>query len=107
MLMQHADLPPLQLSILPADTGWFDAGWAVFQGSTTAGIYPPLYDLSAQRAWLGGFEAAWTTGASRDSADPEPCRQAMRWGLVQALGPQPALLGQLLLQGTLDSPAAH
>ena len=40
--------------------GWFGAGWAVFKGGTKdTDYYPPLNDMEAQRAWLGGFGAAY------------------------------------------------
>lgn len=105
--MQRCEPPLLPPSSLPVGSDWFGAGWAVFQNSTTAGPYPPLYDRLAQRAWLGGFGAAWMACATRDSANPERCRQAVRWALVQALRAQPALLGQLLLHGIPDSPNVH
>jgi hypothetical protein len=38
---------------------WFGAGWAVYKGSAGDDCFPPLNDIEAQRAWLGGFGAAW------------------------------------------------
>lgn len=38
---------------------WFGAGWAVYKGSAGEDWFPPLNDREAQRAWLGGFGAAW------------------------------------------------
>jgi len=40
------------------DIGWFDAGWAVFKGTTDPDFHPLLNDMQAQREWLDGFGAA-------------------------------------------------
>ena len=37
---------------------WFDVGWDAYGGDAAAQL-PPLHDMEAQRAWLGGFGAAW------------------------------------------------
>jgi len=35
---------------------WFEAGWAVLKEEQwDADFFPPLNDMEAQRAWLGGL----------------------------------------------------
>ena len=80
---------------------WFDAGWAVYKGSTGEDWFPPLNDREAQRAWLGGFGAAWV-----EYPDDE-ARASILMGdglggeslddaLTSALARRPELLEQLL-----------
>jgi hypothetical protein len=41
---------------------WFDVGWKAFKKSRQGAVsFPPLGDREAQRAWLGGFGAAWAS----------------------------------------------
>ena len=43
-----------------ADRDWFAIGERVCrEGLRDADSFPPLNDMEAQRAWLGGFGAAW------------------------------------------------
>ena len=75
---------------------WIAAGIAVFQGSTDPADLPPLDDPAAQRAWLGGFAAAWAEcpeGAG-GLCDLEPDE-----ALSVALRGHPHLARQLLPMG--------
>ncbi|ADC64087.1 hypothetical protein [Allochromatium vinosum] len=47
---------------------WFGAGWAVYKGSMGDDCFPPLNDIDAQRAWLGGFGAAWVEYSDADGS---------------------------------------
>jgi hypothetical protein len=43
-------------------TDWLDAGWTVYkEGVRDPAFCRPLGDRYAQRAWLGGFGAAWAS----------------------------------------------
>jgi hypothetical protein len=67
---------------------WFEAGWAVFKEERwDADFFPPLNDMEAQRAWLGGFGAAWASGPDAAGSVDE--------ALVRALAGRAALLRQL------------
>jgi len=54
---------------------WFDVGWDAFN------------DMEAQRAWLGGFGAAWAEASEEDASIDE--------ALVRALDGRAELLRQL------------
>lgn len=80
---------------------WFGAGWAVYKGSTGEDCLPPLNDIEAQRAWLGGFGAAWVeypdaeAAASILSGDGMG-GESLHEALVSALNDHTELLQQLL-----------
>lgn len=49
---------------------WFDAGGAAYQrGAREGARFPPLNDMEAQRAWLGGFGAAWAEDPGDEPVD--------------------------------------
>jgi hypothetical protein len=67
---------------------WFEIGWAVFKEEQwDADFFPPLNDMEAQRAWLGGFGAAWASGLDAAGSVDE--------ALVRALEGRAELLRQL------------
>ncbi|MGA7982110.1 MAG: hypothetical protein WCA32_18060 [Chromatiaceae bacterium] len=67
---------------------WFDVGWdALTEGPRDDESFPPLNDMEAQRAWLGGFGAARVEASDDgDSVDE---------ALARALEGRAALLRQL------------
>ena len=71
---------------------WLTAGIAVFHGSTDPSDLPPVDDPAAQRAWLGGFAAAW---AECPEGAGGLCELEPDEALVVALRGQPELLGRL------------
>jgi hypothetical protein len=84
---------------------WFDAGEAVFRGSTDPAYIPPLHDHEARRWWAGGFVAAWVRADSTESApkpDQEPLerlrREDLSVALMLALSDHKALAAQLLFE---------
>jgi hypothetical protein len=67
---------------------WFESGWAVFKEERwDADFFPPLNDMEAQRAWLGGFGAAWVDASDEAGSVDE--------ALVRVLVGRAALLRQL------------
>jgi hypothetical protein len=90
---------------------WFDAGEAVFHGSTDPAYIPPLHDHEARRWWAGGFVAAWVNADSAESAskpDQEPLerlrREDLSVALMLALRDHKALAAQLLFEHRHDAP---
>ena len=50
------------MEFAPGVINWIDAGWAVYkEGVRDSRFFPPLGDRETQRAWLGGFGAAWAS----------------------------------------------
>jgi hypothetical protein len=67
---------------------WFDVGWtACKDNACDPEFLPPLNDIEAQRAWLGGFGAAW--------AEALEDRESVDEALAQALEGREELLRQL------------
>jgi hypothetical protein len=57
---------------------WFAIGWDVCKnGLRDAASFPPLNDMEAQRAWLGGFGAAWATGPEEAGSVDEALARAL------------------------------
>ena len=75
---------------------WYDAGAAVFHGSTNPADLPPLDDNSAQRFWLAGFGIAW---AECPAGADGWCAQPLDVALMLALQEREALLAQLCAHG--------
>lgn len=75
---------------------WFAAGMAVFWRSTEPADFPPIDDRDAQRAWLGGFGAAW---AECPDATDGWCDEDLDVALTLALKGRERLLQQLLEYG--------
>ena len=73
---------------MTGDVDWFDVGWESFKEERwDADSFPPLNDMEAQRAWLGGFGAAWVEAADEAGSVDE--------ALMRALEGRAALLRQL------------
>jgi hypothetical protein len=79
---------------------WFDVGWEAFaKGWRDADSFPPLNDMEAQRAWLGGFGAAWACGPDERSVDEALARAlAGRAELLRQLRSHRAGWGSLTVQ---------
>jgi hypothetical protein len=81
----------------PLDTllEWIDIGAAAYASADDRTILPPSGDRQTQRAWLAAFAAAWCEDAlqASDSGVVEP---SLTTALIQAVGGNPALLGELL-----------
>lgn len=78
---------------------WFGAGWSVYKGSTGEDCFPPLNDMDAQRAWLGGFGAAWVEYPDAEASASillGDGGESLYAALASALEGRPALLQQLL-----------
>ena len=70
------------------EADWFEIGWEAFKEECwDADSFPPLDDMEAQRAWLGGFGAAWAAGPDEAGSVDE--------ALARALEGRAALLRQL------------
>ena len=70
------------------DIGWFEAGSAAYlDGGRDVDLFPPLGDREAQRAWLGGFGAAW--------AEPRVNGESAEEALIRTLEGSEELLRQL------------
>jgi hypothetical protein len=69
---------------------WFAAGMAVFWRSTDPADFPPLDNRAAQRAWLGGFGAAWAE--CPQNSDEPWCDEEVDIALTMALDGREGLL---------------
>lgn len=74
---------------MPAESDWFDIGWAVYRKDLRNDAnFPPLNDMQAQRWWLGGFAAAWAENVTVEG-------ESVDLALVRALAGKEDLLRQL------------
>jgi hypothetical protein len=94
------------------DLDWFEAGWSAFHVPVSPDVYPPLDDRAAQRAWLGGFGAAWaqcpeTTRRQGDGCGNGLCRYPVTVALEMALAGRIELLRRLQLHGLAASPCVY
>jgi hypothetical protein len=82
---------------------WFEAGYTVGKGGSDDALYPPMDDMEAQRAWLGGFGAGWAEGPDESLAATlfGVCtnRESVDEALMCALDDRPELLHQLRAHG--------
>ena len=64
--------------VAEAVINWLDAGWAVYkEGARDPEYFPPLGDRDAQRAWLGGFGAAWASDLDGKESVDEALARAL------------------------------
>jgi hypothetical protein len=69
------------------------------EGLAGCGLLSPLNDMEAQRAWLGGFGAAWACGPDERSVDEALARAlAGRAELLRQLRSHRAGWGSLTVQ---------
>ena len=58
------------MSVERATRDWFDVGWDAYkEGGRYPESFPPRNDMEAQRAWLGGFGAAWVEASDEEAVD--------------------------------------
>lgn len=78
---------------------WFDAGYVVAKGDSDNPVYPPMNDMEAQRAWLGGFGAGWAEGPDEEALGSNLAGNSVDEALTQALRERADLLHQLRAHG--------
>jgi hypothetical protein len=83
---------------------WFEAGYTVGKGGSDDALYPPMDDMEAQRAWLGGFGAGWAEGPDKKApasnlADDGDASDSVDQALTHAMRERADLLRQLRTHG--------